>query len=82
MKDKRRNKSKAIGERSRNFEQRSSNEDDVRAGTLFSQFPHHVNVRTLSHDRLNVHQPLYTLGRFSVNLKVGINCINRASSTF
>ncbi|GFW48121.1 hypothetical protein TNCV_3076611 [Trichonephila clavipes] len=36
------------------------NEDEIQAGTPLSKLPHHFNMRTLTLDRFNVHQPLYT----------------------
>ncbi|GFW36732.1 hypothetical protein TNCV_1220641 [Trichonephila clavipes] len=47
---------KTIGDRPR------SSPIDILAGILLSKLPHHANLRTLSHDSFNDHQPLYTTG--------------------
>ncbi|GFW23813.1 hypothetical protein TNCV_4496901 [Trichonephila clavipes] len=44
---------RVIGDGLRNFESRSSDDDDSRAVTSFLKLPHHNNVRTLSRDRFN-----------------------------
>ncbi|GFW72346.1 hypothetical protein TNCV_703831 [Trichonephila clavipes] len=48
---------KGFGDGSRNFEPRSSDEDDNGAGNSLSKQPHHSKGRTLSFDRFNVYQP-------------------------
>ncbi|GFS84434.1 hypothetical protein TNCV_4606231 [Trichonephila clavipes] len=53
---------KDIGDGPRNSEPWLKDESDTSTGTPVS-FPHHTNVRTSSHNRFNVHQPLYTVGR-------------------
>ncbi|GFW29644.1 hypothetical protein TNCV_3935121 [Trichonephila clavipes] len=43
----------------RNFEPRSSDENDTLAGTTLSKLPHHSNMKTLNLDRFHMYQPLY-----------------------
>ncbi|GFU97506.1 hypothetical protein TNCV_1913611 [Trichonephila clavipes] len=57
-----RKNTKAFGDGPCSFEPRLSDENDIRAGTPFSAPPRHIKVETLSHDRLNVHQPLKVSG--------------------
>ncbi|GFX97379.1 hypothetical protein TNCV_1077501 [Trichonephila clavipes] len=42
---------KAIDDGPRNFESLPCGEDDTRASTPFSEFPYHVNVRSLTINR-------------------------------